>query len=336
MGKNVELIITDSYFKVFDILTDKLAGKTEGIEERNVIFCEEKLSLMAERAICDRFFGTFNTDVYSFSNYLKSRKRVDALSREGSAMVVRRILNDTPLSVLKAGKINLAPTLFDLIIQLKSASVSPEDLFAAITYLPDGKREKIKDIAAIYSAYEKFIDEQGFIDQSSVMNFLPEEIEKDESLKGARIFLIGYNSWTAQARRAILSLIHVAGEVIAVVSGGENEFLFVNETAGVFEKICFAAGVKPKKTFVPSYKAEETRILSEKLFNALKVKGEKFKTDKVLLNRAESPESETRAIAGIIATGVKMGARYRDYTVALPDVKNGAKSIFAFASAVFL
>lgn len=327
MGKNVELIITDSYFKVFDILTDRLARKTEGVKEKNVIFCEEKISLMAERAICDRFGGTFNTDVYSFINYLKSRKRVDALSREGSAMAVKRILADVPLSALKAGKINLAPTLFNLIIQLKSASVSPEDLNSALPFLPDFKREKIKDIAAIYAAYENFIKENGFIDQSSVMNFLPEEIEKDESLSGARVFLIGYDSWTEQARRAILSLIRVADEVIAVVAGGENRFLFVNETAEFFSKICKKAGANHKESFVSSYETEETRLLSKKLFNPLAKKTAKISTDRVFLNRAENPEKEIYAIAGIIAKNVKNGKRYFDHTVALPDVKAYGKYV---------
>ena len=321
MSKNAELIITDSYFKIFDILTDKLAGKTQSLSEKNVIFCEEKISLMAERALTEKFGGTLNTDVYSFSNYLKSRRKIDALSREGSAMAVKRILLDLSLSVIKAGKTNIAPTLFDLIIQLKSASVSSADLFDSLPFLPDGKREKIKDVATVYAAYEDFIYKNGFTDQSSVMDYLPEEIEKDENLKGARIILLGYNSLTVQARRAVRSLVKVAGEVIAVVSGGENGFLFVNEIADVIRNIFKSAGATVNETFVPSYDKDETALLVKTLFNPLTKKREPPVTRNILINRASNPESEAFAIAGTIAKGVKSGARYRDYTVALPDVK---------------
>lgn len=320
MAKITELIVTDSYYKVFDILTDKLAGKTDGITGRNVIFCEEKISLMAERAVCERFGGTFNTDVYSFSNYLKSRKAVEALSREGSAMAVRRVINDIPLSVLSAGKTNIAPALFDIIVQLKSASVSETDLADALDYIPEVKRGKLKDIAAVLAAYEKFIKERGFIDQSSVMNYLPAEIAKDESLKGARVFLIGYNSWTAQARRAVLSLVKTAEETTAILTGGDNKFLFVNETAEFFAQLCKDAGTTLKRTKVSSYDAAETRLLSEGLFNPLKQAKEKTDTEKVKIRFAETPEREARTIVGYIADKVKNGARYRDFTVALPDV----------------
>ena len=327
MSKKAELTITDSYYKVFDILTDKLAGKTQSLSEKNVIFCEEKISLMAERAICAKFNGTFNTDVYSFVNYLKSRRKIDALSREGSAMVVKRILIDLPLSVLKAGKTNLAPTLFDLIIQLKSAAVSPDELKAAVPYLPEGNRGKVEDIAAVYKAYEEFIAEHNLTDQSSVLNYLSEEIEKDEKLKGARVILLGYNSLTKQARRAILSLLKVAGEVIFIATGGENRFLFVNEIEGVFRDLCKTSGITPEEIRVPSYDKKETEVLSKKLFNLLENKNSKEDTDDIFINQAANPESEIHAIAGTIAVGVKGGAKYRDYTVALPDVKAYGKYI---------
>ena len=69
-----KLIVTDAYFNIFSILTEKIKNSVNGLKERNFIFCEEKLTLMTERRICDAFGGSFNTEVYSFGNFLRARK----------------------------------------------------------------------------------------------------------------------------------------------------------------------------------------------------------------------------------------------------------------------
>ena len=253
MEKFSELIIADSYFKVFDILADRLKEKSRAIDDKNVVFCEEKISLMTERAICEKTGGSFNTDVFSFSNYLKSKKPITALSREGSAMAIRRILAGIELTALNKSRASISPALFDLITQLKSASVTPNDLLSALPLLSKEKRGRLSDVAKIYAAYDEFISERGFIDQSTLMDDLPAVIEKDDSLKNAEVFLLGYNSWTAQARRAIKSLIKKAAKVTAILTGGKNRYLFLNETANEFAELCKSVGVKVKTSFVGSY-----------------------------------------------------------------------------------
>ena len=76
MEKNARLIITDSYFNIFPVLTSCLKGKTNTLDDKNVVFCEEKFSLMAERYICSELSGSFNTDVYSFGNFLRKKKNL--------------------------------------------------------------------------------------------------------------------------------------------------------------------------------------------------------------------------------------------------------------------
>ena len=95
ISMNANLIVTDSYFNIFPLLTECLNGKTRDLTRKNFVFCEEKLSLMAERAIVNAFGGTFNTEVYSFGNFLRAKKTVSGLlSKEGSSMVVKKILSE--------------------------------------------------------------------------------------------------------------------------------------------------------------------------------------------------------------------------------------------------
>ena len=120
MEKKARLIVTDSQFNVFTVLSKTLDGKTGGVDGKNLIFCDEKVSLMAERIICERHKGSFNTDVYSFGNFLRVKKLMpNILSREGSAMAVKRVLAQANLKCFSPSRTSLAPSLFDLIIQLK-------------------------------------------------------------------------------------------------------------------------------------------------------------------------------------------------------------------------
>ena len=98
----IKIITTNSYFNFFNILTTELESAPKGIAEKNFVFLEEKISLMAERAIADKFGGSFNTLVYSFGNYYTLNKRLNkTLSKEGASMVVRKILSSLSLKTFR-------------------------------------------------------------------------------------------------------------------------------------------------------------------------------------------------------------------------------------------
>jgi hypothetical protein len=129
----INLLTTNSYFNIFNLLIKSLSEKPNGIDNRKIIFCEEKVSLMIERMLSNKFKGSFNTEVYSFGNFLRSKKQMqNLLTKEGSSMVVKNILSSQKLNCFRASKESLAPTLYDLIIQLKSAKITPNDLYNAI------------------------------------------------------------------------------------------------------------------------------------------------------------------------------------------------------------
>ena len=69
-----KLKIVDSYHDIFTTLTDILSKKGSDIDKNNLVFLEEKVSLMAERHIVSALGGTFNTEVYSFGKFLRAKK----------------------------------------------------------------------------------------------------------------------------------------------------------------------------------------------------------------------------------------------------------------------
>ena len=181
------------------------------LDSKNVIFSEAKISLMIERGIAKKFGGSFNTDVYSFGKFLHENKKIDKLlSKEGSAMAIKRILSGVSLNTLKASASMLAPSLFELIIQLKSAGVTPEVLANPNLPKDSALKGKIEDIYNVFSEYEKFIKEENYDDQSSLLDYLPDIIRESEEIKNSDVYLVGFTSFTSQARSIVKALVESA------------------------------------------------------------------------------------------------------------------------------
>ena len=102
----INLITCDSYFELYQVLIDRLKDTIKNPEKNNLIFCEAKNSLMVERRICSAFKGTLNTSVVSFGKYLCARKKLDnVVSKEGSAMIIKRVLEKALFFVDKPAKL---------------------------------------------------------------------------------------------------------------------------------------------------------------------------------------------------------------------------------------
>lgn len=330
MEKNIKLITTDSYFNLFPVLNECLKSD-DCKRKQNYIFCEDKISLFVERSIAREFGGTFNTQVFSFGSYLKSKKTFDkTLSKEGSAMVIRKLLLSLPLKCFVGNKNLLAPSIFDLLILLKSAKVGVNDVKNALSGTNGILKNKLSDVYLIYSAYENYLKENGLEDQSSVLSYLPSVINEDDELAGVNVFLLGFTAFTSQTRDIIESLFKKAVSVTAILTSGENPFLFVNETAGMFESLVRKNNLALEKERVLSPYEKESKVILNNLFGAVMVK-EKIKTDKILVTPSLTMREEIERVAVQIRSDVIKGARYKDFTLCLPsadDYKDVVREVF--------
>ncbi len=325
----VKLITTDSYFNLFKTLTESLENSAKDLSQSNVIFCELKVSLMIERMLCNKVGGSFNTDVYSFGSFLRKKKKLDKmLSKEGSAMAVKKILSQSPLKCFKHNKTTLSVALYELIMQLKSAKITPEETLRASQEVNGVLKNKLQDVALVYGEYEKFIIDSGFEDQSSQLSYLPEVISSNQKIKNSNVYIVGYHGFTAQMRVAIETLIGNAKSVTAIMVEGDNPFVYVNETANFIRYACDKMGVGLEQTFIGSDFSFEGKLLVDNLFNpTIKVdkrlfdsKFEKIKTDKIFVCSAKNPQDEIFRVAEIIKNYVVSGkCRYRDISVALSN-----------------
>ena len=325
----IKLILTDSQFNVFNCLLNELQQSDKN--QRNLIFCEEKVSLMTEKTICDKFVGSFNTDVYSFGNYMRKKRELKkVLTKEGSSMVVKRVLKDLPLKRFSANKLGLSSSIYDLIAQLKSAKVEVEDLRNASSNARGLLKDKLTDVLEIYSAYQAFLLENGYDDQNSCLSYLPEIIDSDDAIQSSNVYLIGYNGFTAQMKTAIKNLLLKAKSVTAILVEGDNKFAYVNETANAFIDVCRSVNVKPEITVNNTLFGNEAKIITERLFNPVSQNKQRVQTDKIYFATFGDKFKEAEAVAQKIFTLVKdKKLRYKDFCVAVSNVEEYKDAIFS-------
>ncbi|MBE5753965.1 MAG: hypothetical protein E7340_01335 [Clostridiales bacterium] len=326
----INLFLTNSYFNLFPILTKNLAENSNGLDGKRIVFCEAKVSLMIERMLCDKVGGSFNTEVYSFGKFLSARKNLGrVLSKEGSAMAIKRILSSVSLVCFNQSTQNFASSLYDLIIQLKSAKVKPEDVEFAAQNTRGVLKNKLTDIYKIYLQYEKYVKDNGFEDQSSLLSYLPDLIDNSAEIKGAEIFVVGFSSFTAQARDAVSALIKSAKQVTFILTEGDNPFSYVNETSNFVRTKCKELSLNLfEKRFDGDFSVAGS-IIADNIFSPTIVDDKKLKnSEEVYFSAALNPYDEIMRVGEIIRRSVLDGeCKFKDFTIALDDAETYRDSI---------
>ena len=322
----VKLIITNLYSSTFNIMCDCLAPTINTLDGKNLVFCDDKSSLMAERMLCDRFKGSINTQVYSFSNYLRVNKKPEnLLTKEGCTMVVRKILSNASLTCFKAGKRDFASAVLELILQLKSANVKPSDLYNSLDGLNGILKNKLQDIYTVYSAYEDFLTTSGYNDQYASLAQLPDLIENSKEVEQADVYLVGFASLTSQAKDVVKKLIKKAKSVTAILVEGENRFAYVNQVSQAFLELCSSQGVQCQVQRVYGEQTKEGEFIANNIFNPL-CKSKTNISDKIYTLTAPTISAEVERIAVAIKRSIidcqktQTPLRYKDITIAIPDV----------------
>lgn len=299
--------------------TDHVARFPINLDDPVIVFCEDKLTLEVERALAKKRGGNFNAEVLSLGRYASKRlKGGKTLSKEGMAMAVKKILTDVApeLTALKktAGSPSLASETSELIAQLKSAKIDPDELLTATENLGGRSAAKIRDIATVFSRYEKFLSESGLTDSNNALSRISEAVKDDETLGNTAVVFIGFSSITRQSAEAIDAISKAAKTTDYFAVKGENEDLFVNEFYSFVKKY------DRSPTVCPSSVTDEAARLLDGLFNpTVFSKNGKF-TKKVYLYEAKDTADEAEFVARRIRRSViEKGVRYRDVAIGVTD-----------------
>ncbi|MBE7090989.1 MAG: hypothetical protein E7363_03635 [Clostridiales bacterium] len=292
-------------------------------ERETVLFTEDKCTVSLERAVLSALSGgvSFHAEVVSFSRFFKKYGgQISALSKEGSSMLIRRILAESEgefaLLPPVGGKKNLASALYDMLAQLKSACVGAEELQRAAQGASGLFQKKLSDLALLSSKYAQALKETGKTDQSGLMNLLPAFLRSSRILQGKKVVLAGYTAFTRQMEGVITAIIASGAEVTAVLPAGT---CMRAQAVECFLRAVKAAGEPVLKEEISAGESTGERLRSL-FYSPESYAGEgKLSAKGISIYRADTPEGEVERLALTVIARVRGGARYRDFSVVCAD-----------------
>lgn len=307
-----------------------IVKQNEDKGQRTVIFCEDRLSLAAERTVCAELGGTFLTSVYTFARFLSSEvgKSDNVLSAQGSAMAVRAIIEEHKGELKLFKKLSAAgaaQAVYDTIALLYSSRVSAEDVGKAATEggILGGK---LHDLAIIYSSYEKYLKESGKQDRNGYLKQLGGVIENSAKIRGSSVIFLGFQAFTCTVTECARAAFSAADSVYGLFIGGAED-IYVNEAASSFiaaAKEFGGAGIITET----GERNEEAEALRRGLFNPESFYRPPVISKRVHAYEAADSEEELEFIAANIKKHVlDCGERYAKISVMLPDLDSAEREL---------
>ncbi len=290
----------------------------------NLIFCEDRLTLIAERALVKKLGGTFRSSVSTFARFLDAEARV--ITKQGSVMAVGEVMtrlqreNKLQCFTSLAGIGNNARCIYETIAQICASEITPEVLKESEGSLKDDiLKKKVSDLALIYEGYAEFLKEGNFVDESKYLSLLPAKLREEGTLKDSNVFFLCYPSFTAQAKETIRAVCESAKNVVGVFCAGEEE-IYTNRAADAFANVCREFGRLQSLQLGKPLKGE-AEALRKGLFNPLKAPT-CLTTDKIHLFEAEDKSAEAEYVAVKIrrAMAENETLRFKDISVLVSDV----------------
>ena len=323
VGEEMRLILkANTLSQCMDAMAE-YAAAYEKQGGKNLIFCEDRLTLLAEKALLRATGGTFQSSVSTFARFLKTDARV--ISKQGSVMAVGEVMT----RLQREGKLqcfttsfgvgNYAKCIYETLAQLSASEVTPDVLRESLAQLPDDTlKKKVSDLAEIYESYTEFLRERAFVDESKYLSLLPDYLRKRADLKDTNVFFLCFNSFTAQAVKVIRAALEGAKNVVGVFCAG-NEEIYANRAVSTFIDVC-DGDYKSLELGKPLQGAAES--LRRGLFNPEWKAPQRTPTTQICLFEAGSKNAEVEYVARKIrrAMAENKELRYRDFAVLASDM----------------
>ena len=303
-----------------------LANEQNG--EKTLIFSEDRLTLLAERAVLDAVGGTMLTEVTTFARFLSGgRAGIKLLSKEGSVMAVSAILSkkEGELSYFKRGA---ARAVYETLAQLSASRVDEELLKESALEAGGTLGGKLKDLALLFEEYKAFLRERGLTDESGYLALLPEALQ-EANLSETNVIFFAFPSFTRQAREGLKAAFSAAKSVQGIFLAGKAG-MYTNAAARTFREVAKEFH-KDVPELLESMQNEDAGHLSEGLYTPEKLVEPPKKTERIRAFTVLDEEEEFCAIAALIKKHIfENKYRYSDFAVLVQD-----KESFSLVRRVF-
>lgn len=305
----MEIIGAPTLDDALGALTVRIA-QAEERGEKNFIFCEDRLTLLTERAVLAATDGaTCLTEVSTFARFLSDERRV--LSKEGSIVALSAIMQEKA-SLLTCFQETQAAAVYETIAQLLSSRVDGALLRQSASESEGTLQRKLNDLALLLDEYGALLKSKNLVDENGYLALLPEKLSAG-ALRDTNVFFFAFPSFTAQAREGVRAAAENALSVTGIFLAGREEF-YTNEGARVFKEVLSEYG-QTKSLMAKSSLSGDALTLAKALFAPEKMTAAGIKSSHVHYMPCSDEAEEANAVCALIKKHVLGGARYCDIAV---------------------
>ncbi len=162
----------------------------------------------------------------------------------------------------------------DIVKELTLSGVSAEQLADCIDTLDEGMRDKVSDIALIYSEYESLLAAGGYKDGECDVSEAAKRAAENNYFAGKTVFVDAFKSFTADEQRFLEAVISQSESVTVCLATAEPDnsgysvFDSVNKTLRKLTRAAAECGVKTERILLDSpkrFRNEELAFLSNNI-----------------------------------------------------------------------
>ena len=294
--------------------------------ERTLVFCEDALTLLAERAVLRGRQATFLTDVTTFARWLSGGR---VLSKQGSVAAVSVILTRLA-GRLACFSANAAQAVYETIAQLSASRVDADKLREGARQSEGMLRAKLEDLALVYEEYAAFLKERGLLDENGYLALFPEKLASG-AVRGVNVIFFGFTSFTRQAAEGILAAAQHAKSLTGIFPAGKEPY-YTNESARVFRSVCPDAEVR----LADSPLTGEAERVRRSMFSPEAAFLAPERSPRVHVMRPQDEWEEARFVCARIKKYVREeGLRYRDIAVLATETSALERELAAYGIPCF-
>ena len=288
-----------------------VSGERRGV--KTLVFCEDRLTLLAERAVLEAAGGgTMLTEVTTFKRFLASDLRV--LSKQGSVIETESLLSECAAD-LKCFRKGAGEAVYETIAQLSASRVGAEELLRGAEETDGILKSKLQDLALLVTKYNQFLEERGLVDENGYLALLPDALAR--SVGDTRVIFFAFSSFTRQGAEAVRAAALHAPEVTGIFLAGRED-VYTNESARVFRSATEDAG-EVQRVMLRSTLEGEAELLRRGIFCPEQYAGEKRRAEHIRIFSATDEADELNTVAALVKKYIDEGKRYRDVAVLVPD-----------------
>lgn len=307
--------------------------------ERALLLVPESDSHAAERellSVCGSRAGEY-AGVTTFSKLTEDvLERTGALPETlddgGRVLTMHRALTAARPGLTyyrKAGRPQLTARLVELAGELQSCAVTPEMLLRAEEVGP-----KIRDLGLIYGEYLRLCRE-GKLDPSQRIDLARERLEASGLVRGAHVFIRGFEGFTAQKRAMVEAILTQAADMTVLLEWEPSSPIYAEQrqTCAQLRRMAEERGIPTGEETLPAEEESKPaglRELASQLFNFRETGREGC--EGLHLYTLADPGAECRMAAALLRQKALEGVRLREMAVVCGDLEGyGPDLTAAFA-----